>query len=371
MPLQGFVRKEWRAGLAMTCVAMLFTLILNYAYHATVDIDRPVMDETGLSLGYAIDHPVYDAKVVGFPAAFYRAYAGGFAGAASRFDPLALLADFLLHLPIGFGIVALMRGWRPTPKARRAAMFVMLALVATGALAAALLSYEKRAKSCAGGPCDAYRADSTARYEPVQPGTNVESDTYAGTQDATPFMPIEDPDRQAAPPCTAVKGPATGHEGEGWKTYVNEAYCFSFRYPGTWTVREVPAKDSVGTIVTLSSPETAKAFREKTSPYGVDMSVAYWPSIDYEAARGGNWMGTWQYKDLSEYFTDPSAMHRKTGEITIDGRTADEVILGGFGTNYGVMMEHGGVYMLAFSSADKQSLSQALGNVLATFRFLD
>mgnify|MGYP001564321650 FL=1 len=166
--------------------------------------------------------------------------------------------------------------------------------------------------------------------------------------------------------------PTQKDETANWKTYSNSKYRFSLKYPNGWTIEESTNADTTGRIISLRSPETAKLLQERKIDlgYSYNLVVSFWPNINNEYARGGSWIGQRNYTSLADFFTDKNAPKQKTGNITIDGQTAYEVIIGGAGANYGVMIEHNGVYELSFETAwDKSKLGSAEKQILSTFQF--
>lgn len=158
-----------------------------------------------------------------------------------------------------------------------------------------------------------------------------------------------------------------------WKTYTNEAYSFSFKYPTDWKLEEPSQAEMVnGVVVSLRSPATEELLQEEKIDlgYSYDLVVSFWSNIKNESARGGSWEGQRNYTDLADYFTDKNAVKHKTGEITVNGQTAYEVSIGGAGLNYGVMIEHNGIYQLSFETTwDKSKFSSIGSQILSTFQF--
>lgn len=170
--------------------------------------------------------------------------------------------------------------------------------------------------------------------------------------------------------------PTQKDETANWKTYQNSKYSFSLKYPSTWILEESSqsATDSTGVIVWFRSPETAQLVKEqKIHPgHSVNLKISFWPSINNEFARGGGSIGDKNYSSLADYFADKNAFQstRKIGDIIIAGQNAYEVSIGGNGVNYGVMIEHSGIYELSFDTAwDKSELGSTEKQILSTFQF--
>lgn len=166
--------------------------------------------------------------------------------------------------------------------------------------------------------------------------------------------------------------PTQNNQLANWKTYSNSKYNFSLKYPDGWTIEESLNMDDTGRVISLRSSETVKGLQErKIDPgYSYDLVVSFWSNINNEYARGGSWVGQRDYISLADFFTDKNAFKQKIGSITVAGQNAYEVSIGGAGANYGVIIEHNGVYELSFETAwDKFQLSPTQKQILYTFQF--
>ena len=166
--------------------------------------------------------------------------------------------------------------------------------------------------------------------------------------------------------------PTQKDETANWKTYSSSKYNFYLKYPNGWTLEESSQTDLTGTIISLRSPETTQLLNErKIDPgYSYNLAVSFWPNINNEYARGGSWRGQRNYTNLTDFFTDKNTPKQKVGNIAVAGQNAYEVSIGGAGTNYGVMIEHGGIYELSFGTAwDKSKLGSTEKQILSTFQF--
>lgn len=166
--------------------------------------------------------------------------------------------------------------------------------------------------------------------------------------------------------------PTQKNETVNWKTYSNSKYNFSLKYPNGWTTEESSQTDLTGRIISLRSPETSQLLNERKidSGYSYNLVVSFWPTINNEYARGGSWIGQRNYTGLADFFTDKNALKQKIGNTTIAGQNAYEVSIGGAGANYGIMIEHNGIYELSFETAwDKSKLGSTEKQILSTFQF--
>lgn len=156
------------------------------------------------------------------------------------------------------------------------------------------------------------------------------------------------------------------------KLYTNTTLGFSFSYPSDWEVvisSEEPTE--AGVVIALVSPETKKnlAYGVIEPGYAEDLVVSYWPDINTQGAKGGDFVGGPPYDALLDYIEYPSAMKKKIGEIDLNGKTAYEVAIGGNGKSYGVMLEWNGIYEMNFPTAfDLEHLSEAQKMVRDSFQ---
>lgn len=166
-------------------------------------------------------------------------------------------------------------------------------------------------------------------------------------------------------------------ETADWKTYSNNKYDFSLKYPKEWILKEFSKSetDLTGAIFSLKSSESNQLLNGGTYPgyeiYEYNLMVSFWPTINNAYARGGSWRNQKNYTNLADFFDDKNAPKQKIGETTIDGENAYEVVIGGFMSNYGIMIEHdNGIYELSFQTAsDKSKLSPTEKQILSTFGF--
>ena len=159
-------------------------------------------------------------------------------------------------------------------------------------------------------------------------------------------------------------------ETASWKTYTNEKYGYSFKYPSGWT--ETTLAESAQVIV--SSADTADLVdKGKLHPaYANNLVITRYPSINEDNARGGSSVYMKEtYANLDDYVSDSNALKKKTGETTIDGTTAYEVGIVGEGANLGVMLErNNSIYEFSFERKTSRSeLSNEENLILSTFEF--
>lgn len=164
-------------------------------------------------------------------------------------------------------------------------------------------------------------------------------------------------------------------ELKDWKTYRNEEYGFEVRYPGEWILKTATQEQlTEGEIISLESSDTQQLLQEKkiVPGYSRNIVISYWSDINNSFAKGGEWIGQWQYKNLADYFSDEMALKKKIGDLTIGNQKAYEVTIGGMLSNHGIMIEHNGIYELSFErSADKSKLGSIENQILSTFKFIE
>lgn len=167
---------------------------------------------------------------------------------------------------------------------------------------------------------------------------------------------------------------------EGYKEYKNTQYKFSFVYPEDWAQQSAEETLVWGedAIVSLISPTTAAAHKSYTEQgmlgsANTDLVVSRWDSINESGAKGGEWIGQSEYSSLEDYFNDPyeGRSKQKIGELLIADQKAYEVIIGGHGAEYGIMMERAGaVYELRFLTiGDKASVTEEAKKIIESLRF--
>jgi hypothetical protein len=155
-----------------------------------------------------------------------------------------------------------------------------------------------------------------------------------------------------------------------WKTYTNDTYGFSFQYPSNWT--EKTLAESAQVIVSSADTTDLVDKGELHSAYANNLVITRYPSINEDNARGGSSIYMKEsYANLKEYVSDQNALKRKTGETVIDGKTAYEVGIIGYGANFGIMLEkENNIYEFSFErKASRSELSNEENLILSSFKF--
>lgn len=157
----------------------------------------------------------------------------------------------------------------------------------------------------------------------------------------------------------------------GWEAYRDDEFDFEFAYPSEWIIQKGPedTEFDTGSKVRLRSPEIQERFdnQDIIPAYSHDFEVFFWPDVNAFAGRAG----TRQYADLDDFLSEAVEII-KVGEIIIDGQLGQEVLFGGFGQSYGVLIERAGIYAISFSTAhEKSALSSTQKQILSTFRFTE
>lgn len=168
----------------------------------------------------------------------------------------------------------------------------------------------------------------------------------------------------------------TGESKSIWRKYTNRKYKFSLVIPENWVVEELDGRED-GYIVSIYSPDKLP-LREKgpiVNSYTDDMAIRVFDNINNPYAKGGEGPEEPVYGSLEEFFADKVHYHtvHKIGETFIDGIKMYEIISGGNGQEYGLIMENedGSLFEIDFpTSWDKSKLSDMEKQILSTFRFL-
>ena len=129
-------------------------------------------------------------------------------------------------------------------------------------------------------------------------------------------------------------------ETAGWKTYTNEKYGFSFKYPTDWKIGESTENNSE-MLVYVQSP------RKDSS-----LEFWFWPANKYA---------------LDDLYSDGTL--QITGETVVAGQIAYWATLGGAGADYLIALEHNGIYQIKYGSDIYPNLSHDEIEVVSTFQF--
>ena len=161
----------------------------------------------------------------------------------------------------------------------------------------------------------------------------------------------------------------------GWKTYINNKYGFSFKYPADWTMNDKLSPDelTIGAILWLQSPQTKELLLEGKKDWGYqfDLSLSFINNINDKYSPFGDGVCV-KYNNLENAFSYNIPLLTKIGEVVVNGVKGYEVIMGGAGSAYGVMFEHSGVYLLGFDTAgNKSAMSPEQKTILSTFKFIN
>jgi hypothetical protein len=159
-------------------------------------------------------------------------------------------------------------------------------------------------------------------------------------------------------------------ETASWKTYNNEEYKYEVKYPNDWVLDE-----KIKETVTLNSPENEKIRKdiEAGKVYGEgymrDIIISYYSSVSEEPENKANKFGAVTIDELIQRDT----LITPLGQITFAGEKAYEVIWGGFGAYYSILIEKNNhLYVITFGNQeDKSKLTEIEKQILSTFRFID
>ena len=74
------------------------------------------------------------------------------------------------------------------------------------------------------------------------------------------------------------------------------------------------------------------------------------------------------YETISEYLKDPTT--EKIGSVVLGGKAAYDVIIGGYGANYGIVTEFDGkVLVLSFLPDSKSKIGDIEKHIISSFKF--
>lgn len=172
------------------------------------------------------------------------------------------------------------------------------------------------------------------------------------------------------PPVVIPSTTSTERESTEWVTYSDPRLGFSFLYPKDWQVQSYATATIPG--LTLRSPETKRKLQNgELLGYDFDFTVDVWPDINVAEKNGDQWIGKRIYKNLDDFMTDKKSLEQSTGTTTVDGLPAYEVIIGGDGQFYAVLVEREKLYEFGFQTAwDKTYLTPDQKKILSSIRFL-
>jgi hypothetical protein len=147
-----------------------------------------------------------------------------------------------------------------------------------------------------------------------------------------------------------------------WKTYTNDTYGFSFKYPNDWTTEEAKSYDKTVPVIRIASPETTKAGGGYEGPAPFDLSVYYYStaaSIDSK------------YSSILDYMNDKTVFVSGYNSINFAGQTAYDATEPGMGSYYTINLDKNShIFKLFFDrKGTKADLSPTENQILSTFQF--
>lgn len=162
-----------------------------------------------------------------------------------------------------------------------------------------------------------------------------------------------------------------------WLVYRNKKLGFEIKYPYFWILSESSNEDfeKYGRVAQFQTPDTDELIKAKKlhPSESYNLVIQYWPNMNNEYARNGSSIEQREYNDLEDFFSDTKFITKHSiGEIMVDNHKAYEVIIGGYGNNYGIMIEKNGIYELSFDRIwDKLKLGEIEKKVIASFKFIE
>jgi hypothetical protein len=168
-----------------------------------------------------------------------------------------------------------------------------------------------------------------------------------------------------------------------WQTYKDDAFGddgfgISFQYPKEWELLSSQVSSEPGNSVqelTLRSPENQKCIREAQARLDSDEKAgipntssgsAYFFCNDMELSI--------HYENI---IPDDDPVDRKIGETIVGGNKAIEYWIGGYGSNYGLIVENNGLFFRfdfkgcgSDECIKNRALSDELKQVLKSLKFV-
>jgi hypothetical protein len=153
-----------------------------------------------------------------------------------------------------------------------------------------------------------------------------------------------------------------------WKTYTNNEYGYSLKYPSDWELKEYSNME--GSPITLISPETKKIIEQNTTSGGASISsefqIDYYPSITDEAENKAN---NYSALTIDELINKNSTL-TKIGTTKLGNNPAIDLIWGGYGTNYTILSDKNNhLYKVRTNVANKNGLSEIQNEIINSFQF--
>ncbi len=151
-----------------------------------------------------------------------------------------------------------------------------------------------------------------------------------------------------------------------WKTYTNNSYRYTFKYPKDWILNSTKEAE-----ITLNSPEN-EATKQKIASgqmygegYMEDISFYYYDNIQAADSNRPK-----KYNSISDMLNDKSIIISFSKTI-LDNQTAYDVVEGGFSAYYAIIAERNNhIYKIFFGNVnDKIELTDIEKQILSTFQF--
>jgi len=158
-------------------------------------------------------------------------------------------------------------------------------------------------------------------------------------------------------------------ETADWKTYTNDTYGYSGKYPKDWTFDDkTNASSKIAIIYSPTVAAQKKEIQDKNLAVGgpiAEVTIYY-----YQSAKDLDGSTQKKYSTLSDAVNDSNFVS-SVKETILDGVKAFEGIQSGMYNSYTVLAENNShIYQIAFNNIDnKDQLTTTLKNILATFKF--
>lgn len=165
---------------------------------------------------------------------------------------------------------------------------------------------------------------------------------------------------------------STADATANWKTYTNDTYGFSFKYPSDWTATESTTFPSALISIGIDTPSRKEA--NKCHGDGCDspnsMAVRYYESIDKFNSEGG-------YSSLTDYLNGNTGSDTKKyssyNQMKIGRESGYKAVAGnntfGGGTYYYIAKNDGKILEIWMFDGDKEVTPIIDSQILSTFQF--
>lgn len=159
---------------------------------------------------------------------------------------------------------------------------------------------------------------------------------------------------------------ATDVANTDWKTYTNDTYGFSFKYPKDWVVSEIPASATSNPGVALASPATVSNRSQWEAPQN-DINITYAATVATDVVNVLNKLGA---TTIDDYVTKNNEL-TKIGTVNLGEVKGIDTIANGMAAYYNIyVVKNNHLYNVFFNTVpSKDKLTDTDNQILSTFQF--